>query len=92
MNYEALRETPAKIAEGLHVAVRRVYMLLTMIEVDVRHDEYTIVVKDPRYFSELLVLKITRVFKKALGEDDVEALTTKPNWRLEKVRLEQIRR
>ena len=90
MNLELPRETLAKIIEGLYVAVRLVYILITMVEVNVRHDKYTTVVQEPRYFGEFLSLKVSHVFKNALGEDDVKALIIKPDWRLKEVSLNQI--
>jgi hypothetical protein len=92
MNLEVLRETLAKIIESLYVTVRPVYIPVAMVEVNVRHDKYTTAVQEPRYFSEFLGLKVSYILENALGKHDVEALITKPNWRLKEVSLNQIRR
>jgi len=87
-----LRETLAKIIERLHVAVRPVYTPAAMVEVNIRHDEYTAAIQELRYFGEFLSLEDPHIFKNTLGDDDVETLVIKPNWRLEEVSLDQIRR
>ena len=92
INLEMLRETLAKIIESLHVAVRLVYTPITMAEVNIRHDKYTAVIQELRYFSEFLGLEGPHIFKNTLGDDDVETLIIKPNWRLEEVSLDEIRR
>jgi len=90
MNLEVLPEALAKIIESLHITVRPVYIPVTMAEVNVRHDKYTAVVQEPRYFSEFLGLKVSHIFKDTLGKDDIKALIIKPDWRLEEVGFDQI--
>jgi hypothetical protein len=92
MNCEVLCETLAEIIQGLHVVVRPVNVPFAMIEVNVRHDKYAAHVQQLCYFGEFLSLKIAYVFENALGEDDVEALIIKLNWRLKKIGFNQIRR
>ena len=77
MNLEVLRETLTKIIERLYITVRCVYITVTMVEVNVRHNKYPAVVQEPRYFGEFLHLKVSHVFENALGEDNVEALINK---------------
>src|SRR6202044_2567581 len=71
LDLEMLREALAKITERLYVAVRPVYSLVTMAEVNIRRDKYTAVVQDVRYFGELLGLEGPCILKKPLGDDDV---------------------
>ena len=92
LNLETLRETLAEIIESLHVAVRPVYTPATVAEVRIRYDKYAVVIQELRYFSEFLGLEDPHIFKNTLGNDDVETLLIKPNWRLEEVSLDQIRR
>jgi hypothetical protein len=92
LNFEILRETLAKVIESLHVAVRPVYTPVTMAEVNIRHDKYTAVIQELRYFGEFLGLESPHIFKKTLGNDDVETLVIKPNWRVGEISLDQIRR
>ena len=63
-----------------------------MAEVDIRHDKYTAVIQELRDFGEFLVLEGPHIFKETLGNDDVEALAIEPNWRIDEVGLDQIRR
>ena len=63
-----------------------------MAEVNIRHDKYTAVIQEPRYFGEFLGLEGPHIFKKTLGNDDVETLVSKPDRRLEEIGLDQIRR
>jgi len=88
LNLEILREIVAEIIESLHVAVRPVYTPVTMVEVNIRHDKYTAVIQELRYFGEFLGLEGPHIFKKTLGNDDVETLVTEPNWRVEEVSLD----
>ena len=92
LNLEILCETLAEIIERLHVAVRPVYTPATVAEVRIRYDKYAVVIQELRYFSEFLGLEGPHIFKNTLGNDDVETLLIKPNWRLEEVSLDQIRR
>ena len=92
LNLEMLRETLTKIIERLHVAVRPVYTPVTMAEVNIRHDKYTAVIQELRYFGEFLGLEGPHIFKETLGDNDVETLVIEPNWRVEEVSLDQIRR
>jgi hypothetical protein len=92
LNFEILRETLAKVIESLHVAVRPVYISVAMAEVNIRHDKYTAVIQELRYFGEFLGLEGPYIFKKTLGNDDVEPLVIKPNWRVGEISLDQIRR
>ena len=92
LNLEVLRETLTKIIESLHVTVRPVYLPVTMAEVNIRHDKYTVVIQELRYFGEFLGLKVPHILKKTLGNNDVEALVIEPNWRLKEVSFNQIRR
>jgi hypothetical protein len=87
-----LCEALAEVTEILHVAVRPVYIPVTMAEVNVRHDKYTAVIQELRYFGEFLVLEGPYIFKKTLGNDDVEPLVTKPNRHVGEIGLDQIRR
>ena len=91
LNLEVTLETLTEIIEGLHIAVRPVYLPVAMGEVDVRRNEYAATIKEIRYFCKFLGLKVSDVFKNSLGDDYVEALAVKPNWRLKKVSLDQIR-
>jgi hypothetical protein len=63
-----------------------------MAEVNIRHDKYTAVIQELRYFGEFLGLEGPHIFKKTLGNDYVEPLVIKPNWRVDEVGLDQIRR
>ena len=92
LNLEILRETLTKIIERLHVTVRPVYTPVTMAEVDIRHDKYTAVIQELRDFGEFLVLEGPHIFKETLGNNDVETLAIEPNWRVDEVSLDQIRR
>jgi hypothetical protein len=87
-----LRKALAEIIERLHVAVRKIYIRGPVAKVDVRHDKYTGVVQDPRYLSKFLGLEAPHIFKNALGDDDVEALITKPDRGLKEISLDQVRR
>jgi hypothetical protein len=92
LNLEILREALAEIIERLHVAVRPIYILVVMAEIDIRYEKYAIVIQEPRYFGELLRLEVSHIFEDALGDDDVETLVIELNWSLEEVGLDQIRR
>jgi hypothetical protein len=92
LNLEILRETLTKIIERLHVTVRPVYTPVTMAEVDIRHDKYTAVIQELRDFGKFLVLEGPHIFKETLGNNDVETLAIEPNWRVDEVSLDQIRR
>lgn len=91
LNLEVTLEILTEIIEGLHIAVRPVYLLVPMGEVDVRRNEYTTTVKEIRYFRKFPGLKVSDIFKNSLGDDYVETLAVKPDWRLKKVSLDQIR-
>jgi hypothetical protein len=92
LNLEILREALAKIIERLHVAVGPVYTLATMAEVRIRYDKYTVIIQELGYFSEFLRLEGPHIFKNTLGNDDIKTLVIKPNWRLEEVSFDQVRR
>jgi hypothetical protein len=91
-NLEVLRKALPKIIEGLHVAIRKKYVRSPMAKVDIRHDKYTAVVQDPRYFSEFFGLEASRIFKDTLGDDDVEALIAKPDRRLKEIGFNKVQR
>ena len=74
LNLEVTLETLTEIIEGLHIAVRPVYLPVAMGEVDVRRNEYAATIKEIRYFCKFLGLKVSDVFKNSLGDDYVEAL------------------
>ena len=76
LNFEILCETLAKIIESLHVAVRPVYTPVTMAEVNIRHDKYSAVIQNLLHFGEFLGLEGPHIFKKTLGNDDVERLSS----------------
>ena len=63
-----------------------------MAEVNIRRDKYTVVIQELRYFGEFLGLEGPHVFEETLGDNDVEALVIEPDWRVEEVSLDQIRR
>ena len=63
-----------------------------MAKVDIRHDKYTAVVQDPRYFSEFFGLEASHILKDALSDDDVEALVIEPDRGFKKISLNKIRR
>ena len=92
LNLEIFRETLTKIIERLHVTVRPVYGPVTMAEVDIRHDKYTAVTQELRDFGEFLFLEGPHIFKETLGNNDVETLTIEPDWRVDEVSLDKIRR
>ena len=81
---EVLREAPAEFIEGLHIAVRPVHVPLAMIEVDIRHHEYAVIIQELRYFSELLRLEVPDIFENALGKYDVEPLVIELDGRFDK--------
>ena len=68
LNLEMLCEALAEIIEGLHIAVRPVYTPVAVIEVDIRYDEYAVVIQELRYFSEFLGLEVPHIFEKRPGQ------------------------
>ena len=89
---EIPHETLAKIFKRLYIAVRPVNVPVPVIEVNVRHDEYSIVVQEPCYVCKYLGLEVSHIFKNALGDSDVEALIIKFHRRFQEVSFGQIRR
>src|ERR1700730_1526453 len=72
--------------------MREIYLPVAMIVIPVRHNKFTVLVQDPRYFSEFLRLEVSDIFENALGQDDVESLVAEHDWRFEKVSFDQVRR
>jgi hypothetical protein len=69
-----------------------IYLPVAMIKIPVRHNKFTVLVQDPRYFSEFLRLEVSDIFENALGQDDVESLVAEHDRGFEEVSFNQVRR
>lgn len=63
-----------------------------MIEVDVRNHEFAAILQKPFNFGEFMRLMASYVFKDALGQNDVEPLTSEYYGCFDKVRLKEVGR
>jgi hypothetical protein len=87
---EPLSQGGAEIADALNITVRPIYLAVSMTEINVGSDEFSVLLENVRDLRNFLILMTTYVFEESLSDNQIELPAIKRNRVLSQVCLPQV--